>query len=62
MEIYFIILLCIIIVAGIIIELYKYFLSRGASGYLFKNTKSTFEPETFEQTNPHLMAVSRNEN
>lgn len=53
-------LICIILVA-VGIELWKYFYTGSSSGYLFTNTRSTFEPETYEQTNPHLMSSSRNQ-
>lgn len=57
----FSIFLIICLVWAIGLELYKWNYIGQASGYLFYDTKSTFEAETFEQTNPHLMAVSRNQ-
>jgi hypothetical protein len=56
----FIIFLLVIVFVALILELWKFFYSSAASGYLFDDTRSTFEPETYEQTNPHLMALSRN--
>lgn len=58
----FIIFLMFCIVVAIVIELIKWFYLTQASGYLFKDTKSTFDSETYDQTNPHLMVTSRNEN
>ena len=38
-------IICILLAIGL--ELYKYYYSRGESGYLFKNTVSTFNPEQY---------------
>lgn len=57
----FSIFLILCLVWAVSLELYKWYYIGQASGYLFSDTKSTFEAETFEQTNPHLMTVSRNQ-
>ena len=57
------IFLIAIIVIAIGFEVYKwYYYSSNESGYLVPNTISTFENNVFNQTNPHLMPVSRNQN
>ena len=55
------IFLIVCIVLAVALELYKWFYASQSSGYLFTDTKSTFNPETYEQTDPHLMVTSRNE-
>ena len=50
---------CLVFSIGI--EIYKWWYSRQKSGYLFNNTISSFTPEQYAQTNPHLMVSSRNE-
>lgn len=55
------IFLIVCIVLAVALELYKWYYGSQSSGYLFTDTKSTFNPETYEQTNPHLMVTSRNE-
>ena len=57
----FAIFLIICVILSIGIEGVKYYVTSQSSGYLFHTTRSTFEPETYEQTNPHLMVSSRNE-
>jgi hypothetical protein len=58
----FIVFLCVCVIIACVLELYKWFYTSQASGYLFSNTRSAFEPEIYSQTNPHLMVPSRNEN
>lgn len=49
------------LVLAVVIEIIRWWFLKQASGYLFKDTRSTYESETYEQTNPHLMVGSRNE-
>jgi len=51
--------LCLFIAVGL--EVYKWYYTRGNSGYLFDNTITTFETQSYDQTSPHLMVPSRNE-
>lgn len=60
-ETIFVYFLITCIVFSVFIELYKWWYSSQKSGYLFTNTISTFTPEQYAQTDPHLMVSSRNE-
>lgn len=55
---FYFLVICIVIAIGL--ELYKYYYSSQSSGYFFTNTVSTFTPEQYSQTHPHLMPSSRN--
>lgn len=48
MESIFNIFLLVCIATAIVLELIKWWYSSQASGYLFTNTVSTFDPETYE--------------
>lgn len=57
----FTIFLLVCIGAAVILEIVRWWYLSQASGFLFSNTRSTYEAESFAQTNPHLMVSSRNE-
>lgn len=61
MESIFNIFLLVCIGVALILEIVRWWYLSQASGFLFSNTRSTYEAESFAQTNPHLMVSSRNE-